>query len=97
MPDNGFTVVLDELARVADQAFPELAEIIGRQIAVLNSHEGLHGPGGGLPLVAHYQSTYVNYTDEIAARQRRGVEVVLATAEALRRIVGLYRRADGQG
>ncbi|QFU86404.1 hypothetical protein YIM_05930 [Amycolatopsis sp. YIM 10] len=70
MSDNGFTVALDELARVADQAFPALAEIMGAQLVVLNSHEGLHGPGGGLPAVAQYQSTYANYTDEIAARQK---------------------------
>jgi hypothetical protein len=96
MPDDGFKVNLDELQRVADVALPALRDIMSAQLPVLNAHEGLAGPGGGLAEVAALQSVYARFTDDIAARQKHGVEVVDATALAARGIVTLYRRADGQ-
>jgi hypothetical protein len=96
VPDKGFKVNLDELQRVADEAFPALADVMRTQLPVLNAHEGLHGPGGSLTEVAAFQLAYASYSDEIAARQKHGCEVADVTATAARDIVGLYRRADGQ-
>jgi hypothetical protein len=93
---NGFRVALDELQRVGDSALPTLRDIMGAQLPVLNAHEGLAGPGA-LDAINDYQTTYARFTDEIAARQKHGTEVVDATAEAAKTIVALYRRADGQG
>ncbi len=92
---NGFKVALDELQRVGDSALPTLRDIMGTQLPVLNAHEGLAGPGH-LDAINDYQLAYARFTDEIAARQKRGTEVVDATAEAAKAIVALYRRADGQ-
>ncbi|GAB3150523.1 hypothetical protein GCM10027258_48700 [Amycolatopsis stemonae] len=93
---NGFKVALDELQRVGDSALPALRDIMGTQLPVLNAHEGLAGPGH-LDAVNDYQLAYARFTDEIAARQKHGTEVVDATAEVAKAIVTLYRRADGQG
>ncbi|MCE7003205.1 hypothetical protein LWC34_10230 [Kibdelosporangium philippinense] len=94
--DDGFRVALDELQRVGDQALPALRDIMAVQLPILTSHEGLGGPGR-LEEVGAYQVTYARFTDEIAARQKHGAEVVDATAQAVKSIVALYRRADGQG
>jgi len=93
---NGFKVALDELQRVGDSALPALRDIMGAQLPVLNAHEGLAGPGS-FGAVNDFQLVYARFTDEIAARQKHGTEVVDATAEAAKAIVALYRRADGQG
>ncbi|MFG1646685.1 hypothetical protein ACGFMK_40965 [Amycolatopsis sp. NPDC049252] len=92
---NGFTVALDELQRVGESALPTLRDIMGSQLPVLNAHEGLAGPGT-LDAINEFQLSYARFTDEIAARQKHGTEVVDATAEAAKAIVALYRRADGQ-
>lgn len=94
---GGFRVDLEELRRAADESLPALAEVLRAQVPVLNAHEGLHGPGGRLPAAVGFQIAYAEYTDAIAARQRLGCSLVNATAEALRGIVTVYKRADGQG
>ncbi len=96
MADSGFKANLDELQRVADVALPALRDIMGAQLPVLNAHEGLAGPGGGLAEIAAFQSAYARFTDDIAARQKHGDGVVDTTAQAAHDIVTLYRRADGQ-
>ncbi|SFW88601.1 hypothetical protein [Amycolatopsis australiensis] len=92
---NGFKVAVDELQRVGDDALPALRDIMGSQLPVLTAHEGLAGPGS-LDAVNDFQLAYARFTDEIAARQKHGIEVVDATAEAAKAIAALYRRADGQ-
>ncbi|MDX3193800.1 hypothetical protein PV458_35830 [Streptomyces sp. MN03-5084-2B] len=92
---NGFKVALDELQRVGESALPTLRDIMNAQLPVLNAHEGLAG-SGTFDSVNDFQLAYARFTDEIAARQKHGTEVVDATAEAAKAIVALYRRADGQ-
>ncbi|MEV7040696.1 hypothetical protein [Amycolatopsis sp. NPDC051061] len=92
---NGFKVALDELHRVGESALPALRDIMVAHLSVLNAHEGLAGPGK-LDTIDDFQLSYARFTDEIAARQEHGAEVVDATAEAAKAIVALYRRADGQ-
>ncbi|WP_410628038.1 hypothetical protein [Amycolatopsis sp. cmx-8-4] len=92
---NGFKVALDELQRVGESALPTLRDIMGSQLPVLNAHEGLAGLGT-LDVINEFQLSYARFTDEIAARQKHGTEIVDATAEAAKAIVALYRRADGQ-
>ncbi|MBE8519368.1 hypothetical protein ILP97_17950 [Amycolatopsis sp. H6(2020)] len=93
---NGFKVALDELQRAGDGALPALRDIMAAQLPVLTAHEGLAGPGTS-DAVNDFQLAYARFTDEIAARQKHGSEVVDATAAAAKAIVALYRRADGQG
>ncbi|GAA1967024.1 hypothetical protein [Amycolatopsis minnesotensis] len=96
MPDGSFEVDLEQLQRVAEDALPEIGDIMRDQLGVLTSHEGLAGPGGSMAEVADFQSAYATFSDEVAARQKHGCEVVYATAQAASGIVALYRRADGQ-
>lgn len=93
---DGFRVALDGLQRVGDVALPALRDIMAAQLSILTSHEGLGGPGTSNDVGA-YQLTYARFTDEIAARQKHGAEVVDATAQAAKSIVTLCRCADGQG
>jgi hypothetical protein len=93
--EDGFRVALDELQRVGDVALPVLHDVMAAQLSILTSHEGLGGPGR-LEDIGAYQMTYARFTDEIAARQKHGAEVVDATAQTAQSIVALYRRADGQ-
>lgn len=98
MPDqkSGFAIDLNEAQKAAEQSLPNLAAHLRGPVAVLLSHEGLHGPGGYLQAVRNVQGVYAGYTDVLADRLRRGCAVIDATAEALRDIVQVYRRADGQ-
>lgn len=64
--------------------------------AVLAAHEGLGGPGV-VEEAARAQMAYAYFMDTLAARQRRTCEALDEMAEAMRDIVALYRRADGQG
>jgi hypothetical protein len=43
------------------------------------------------------QFAYAVYTDVLADRLRKGCAAIDATAQALRDILTVYRRADGQG
>lgn len=94
---HGFAIDVYEAQAAADTSLPALAQHLRGQVGVLMSHEGLHGPGGNIPAVAHVQQVYADYTDVLGGQLRQGCDVIDATAQALREIVDLYRRADGQG
>lgn len=97
MPEPGFQIDLTEAQKAADSSLPTLADHLRGPVNVLFSHEGLHGPGGDLKAVRHVQGVYAGYTDVLAERLRKACEVIDANAQALRDIITVYRRADGQG
>jgi hypothetical protein len=94
---HGFAVDIYEAQKAAEASLPNLAGHLRSQVSVLMSHEGLHGSGGNIPAVANVQQVYAGYTDVLGEQLRRGCDVIDGTAQALREIVALYRRADGQG
>lgn len=95
-PSTGFQVHLDELEHGATTVLPRVADILRPPAKVLSIHEGLGGPTATREATG-VQETYAAYMDFLAARQNRLCDAVGETAEALRQIVELYRRADGQG
>jgi hypothetical protein len=97
VPDTGFEIDLAEAQKAADIALPTLANHLRGPANVLASHEGLHGPGGDLEAVRNVQRIYATYTDVLAERLRKGCDAIDTTAQTLRDIVTVYRRADGQG
>ncbi|TCO48069.1 hypothetical protein [Actinocrispum wychmicini] len=62
----------------------------------MRAHEGLEGPNGAMPAVYAMEAAYATYTDALADRLRKGCDTIDATAQALRDILTVYRRADGQ-
>jgi hypothetical protein len=96
VPDNGFAIDLTEAQKAADTSLPNLAAHLRGPIAVLFSHEGLGGPGGDLEAVRSVQGVYAAYTDVLANRLRKGCDIIDTTAQTLRDIITVYRRADGQ-
>jgi hypothetical protein len=96
VPNTGFEIDLAEARKAADTSLPNLAAHLRGPIAVLRSHEGLHGPGGDLDAVRNMQGVYAAYTDMLADRLHKGTDVIDVTAQTLRDIVTVYRRADGQ-
>lgn len=94
-PMDKFRVHLPELEEIATQDLPAVANALRAPANVLVAHEGLEGPGQ-LQAVYAMEGAYAHFTDSVAARHRTGSDRIDATAEALRDIVELYRRADGQ-
>jgi hypothetical protein len=96
MPMDEFEVNLPELEKIANQHLPSVAAALRAPANVLMAHEGLEGPGR-LDAVYAIEGAYAHFTDSVGIRQRTGCDRIDATAEALRNIADLYRRADGQG
>jgi hypothetical protein len=94
--EGGFRIDLAEAQKAADTSLPNLAAALRGPIPVLNAHEGLTGPGGDLDSTRAVQGAYAAYTDVLADRLRKGCQVIDMTAEALRDILTVYRRADGR-
>ena len=94
--EGGFRIDLAEAQKAADTSLPNLAAALRGPIPVLNAHEGLTGPGGDLDSTRAAQGAYAAYTDVLADRLRKGCQVIDTTAQALRDILAVYRRADGQ-
>jgi hypothetical protein len=94
-PEDGFRIHLPELERIATQHLPAVAQALRGPADVVMSHEGLEGPGR-FGAVYAMEGAYARYTDSVGIRQRTGAERIEQTAIALRNIVNLYRRADGQ-
>ena len=92
---KGFDVDLVELEKTANGYLPAAVEALRGPIAVITSHEGLEGPGK-FAEVGAMEYAYAAFTDDIGGQQRIGCERIEATAQALREIIALYRKADGQ-
>ncbi|MBC6448067.1 hypothetical protein [Actinokineospora xionganensis] len=98
MPDDraAFAVELNALDEIANKFLPNAASALRAPVEIITAHEGLEGPGR-LQAVYDMEGAYANFTDSIGHRQSRGCDRIDETAQALRDIIALYRRADGQG
>lgn len=92
---TGFALSLDDLAVLADRDLPELAGLLSAPSGVLRTVNSL-GPTAGDTTTAAVHSAYVTHIDALSAGQQRLCDAIVETAETLREIIGLYRRADGQ-
>lgn len=90
-----FEVHLGDADKVARQILPTAAGLIRSSADPLLVHEGM-GNSTECPETTNAQVVYVGFTDYVAWHLRKGAEVTDGMAEALRDIVDLYRRADGQ-
>lgn len=97
MPD-GFTIDLDEAekaCRAGEGSLPQAAALLREPIVDLISYEGWNGIGS-FDAVDRVQATYQALCEVFGERQMRACDVMDANAEALREIIALYRRVDGQ-
>ncbi len=92
---KGFAVEVNELDAIANIYLPQAAYALRVPIGVITAHEGLEGPGR-LAAMYSMEDEYAAFTTSIGNQQRVGCERVEATTEALREIIELYRRVDGQ-
>jgi hypothetical protein len=92
---KGFAVDVDELDHIANKYLPQALEVLRSPINVIKSHEGLEGPGR-VREVFTMEDEYAAFTDSIGNQQRIGCERIEATITALKEIIELYRRVDGQ-
>ncbi|MGW5051390.1 hypothetical protein [Actinokineospora sp. NPDC004072] len=90
-----FQAQVDGLDEIANRFLPNVAEAIRAPVPIITAHEGLEGPGR-FQAVYDMEHAYAHFTDSIGNRQRLGAERVDETAQALREVIALYRRADGQ-
>ncbi|WP_132121098.1 hypothetical protein [Actinocrispum wychmicini] len=90
-----FEVDLSALDKIAAQDLPAIATALRGIANVVTTHEGLEGPGH-LDAVYAMEGAYAHFTDSVGNRQRIACDRIDATANALRDVVNLYRRADGQ-
>jgi hypothetical protein len=92
---KGFAVDLNALEDIASKFLPQAVEVLRGPIKVIKSHEGLEGPGR-VREVFTMEDEYAAFTDSIGNQQRIGCERIEETITALKEIVELYRRVDGQ-
>lgn len=93
---KGFAVDVGELDQIANSTLPEVVDALRAPIKVITAREGIDGPRS-LPALAAMEAEYAGFTGGIGYRQQVGCARIEATAQALREIVALYRRVDGQG
>ncbi|UVS81919.1 hypothetical protein [Actinokineospora sp. UTMC 2448] len=94
-PGGSFDIELEKIAPVADDTLPRLSEMLRKQRDIVIEHEGLEG-AGAFAAVFPAQRAYARYTDQLGVRLWLGAERIEETAQALREIIELYRRADAQ-
>lgn len=92
---KGFAVDLTELDQIANDYLAQAVAVLQGSIDVIKAHEGIEGPGR-LEEVSPLQDEYAAFTDSLGNQQRIGCERIEASIEALREIIELYRRVDGQ-
>ena len=91
-----FTIDLDQAEQAATQQLPMVAEMLREPVNILRTHEGMSG-FSDFPPATSVQNCYSAITDFLSVRQAAASYSVSATAEALKQIVDVYRRIDGQG
>ncbi len=98
MPEDkqAFAADVNDLDEIANKFLPNAAALLRAPVSVIMAHEGLEGRGG-FQAVFDMEAAYANFTDSVGRRQALGCERIDQTATALREIIALYRRADGQG
>jgi hypothetical protein len=93
---KGFAVDVNDLDMIANSYLPQAAAALRAPINVIMSREGINGPGT-LPAVSAMEAEYSGFVSSIGSRQQKGCGRIDETAQALREIIALYRRVDGQG
>ena len=94
-PDDGFTVNLNEADQAASQSLPAAASMLRDSVTNLVALVDFEGPN---VYSASDRATnqFGLYKEGLGRRQRDIARVVDETAEALKDIVNVYRRVDGQ-
>lgn len=98
---DGFTVDLNEAAKACDQttgSLPNAATMLRVPIADVVAYNGWETSltPTDFDVVYRMQGVYDDFCQKIADRQIRACDIMDDTAEALRDIVEVYRRVDGQ-
>lgn len=98
---NGFSVDLDEADKACKPevgTLPQAAMMLRKPLTTLFTFDDwaanrfLHQ----FDAADRMQSAYQGFCDALGQRHSRGCDIIDDTAEALRDIVNLYRRVDGQ-
>jgi hypothetical protein len=98
---DGYSLDLDEAEKACKLevgSLPQAARMLREPIAALLTYEGWDNDPSlyRFDAVDRMQATYENFCDVLGQRHIRGCDIIDDTAEALRDIVTLYRRVDGQ-
>jgi hypothetical protein len=96
VPSRGFDLDLKDLEPVANTVLPEVAAALGPSATTILTYDALDGPGH-FDAVSSVEGAYEAFTDVIGKRLVIGGDRIRATSQALREVIALYRRADGQG
>ncbi|MGW5052795.1 hypothetical protein [Actinokineospora sp. NPDC004072] len=92
---SSFEAHLDQLAPVANEVLPSLADAVRAQHRVVTTHEGLAGPGE-FAAADPMQRAYAEFTDILGTRLWLGGQRIDDTAQVLGEIIASYRKADGR-
>lgn len=92
---KGFAVDVGELDMIANTYLPQAADALRAPINTIMAREGINGPGN-LAAMRAMEAEYSGFVSTIGNRQAKGCVRIDETAQALREIVALYRRVDGQ-
>lgn len=90
--ERNFRTDLDQLARVADVRLPELLDMFQSRVSAYDKFDGVSPP----TMSPGIDSAFYELNGTLRQRMKRLCEVSEATAQALRDIAHLYKRADGQ-
>lgn len=93
---KAFAVDVGELDMIANTNLPQAADALRAPINMIMAREGINGVGN-LAAVSAMEAEYSGFVSTIGKRQTQGCDRIDQTAQALREIVALYRRVDGQG
>ena len=93
---QGFEAHLGTLDEVATSLLPAAASILRAPVDVIVSPESIQG-SGRFPAMEAMENAYVAFAGAVGGRQWLGCDRIDVAAQALRDIVRLYRRVDGQG
>lgn len=94
-PNDGFTFHLNEAEKAVTKSLPAAAELLNQSASAVSGQDWLGG-SGRVDQAATAQYGYLRYKDLLARRQCQVMDSALSTAEALREVIEVYRRADGQ-
>jgi hypothetical protein len=95
---EGFAIDLDEADKAAKYpggSLPHAVELLRAPISSLTAHDNFTIPGR-FDAADRLQVVFPGWCEVLGQRLERACEVVDANAKALREIIALYRRVDGQ-
>jgi hypothetical protein len=99
---TGFSIHLDEAEKACkfvDGSLPKAAAGLREPIAVVRTFESWNTvPDAAVGFVSFHEMmvAYEDFCETLAQRQIRACNIMDDTAQALREIVAVYRRVDGQ-